>query len=169
MTALAVSRIRRMGSALRVASPADTATKKLVGSLSRRLGLRRPPRVLVTPGRLPPCVCAFFGRATILVPCGYLESLPRLSRSAVLVHELAHIRRGDHWVRRFELLITVVFWWHPLVWLARRELRLAEELCCDQWVLATLPAARRAYADALVDTADFLSLAPGACRRWPAA
>jgi len=157
---LTARRIGRLRSALRVAVPVDLANRRLVAGLSRRMGLRRVPDVWVVPARVPPCVHAFWSRPTILVPAGWLESLPPRSRAAVLVHELAHIRRGDHWVRRFELAVTAVLWWHPLVWLARRELRAAEELCCDQWVLATLPAARRAYADALVDTADFLSPAP---------
>src|SRR5205823_4185796 len=72
-------------------------------------------------------------------------------------HELAHLRRGDHWVRWLELLATAAYWWHPVVWWARRGLRTAEEQCCDAWVVWALPAARRAYADVLVDAVDFLS------------
>ena len=55
-----------------------------------------------------------------------------------------------------------LYWWHPVVWYARRELREAEEQCCDAWVVATLPGAGRAYASALLDTLDFLSAAPPA-------
>jgi hypothetical protein len=75
----------------------------------------------------------------------------------LLLHELAHLRRGDHWVRGLELLATGLFWWHPVVWLARRELREAEEQCCDAWVVWALPGAARAYATALVEAVDYLS------------
>jgi hypothetical protein len=76
---------------------------------------------------------------------------------AILAHELAHLRRRDHWVRRLELLVLALYWWHPAVWWARRELHEAEELCCDAWVVATLPGLAEAYAGALVETASFLS------------
>ena len=48
------------------------------------------------------------------------------------------------------------------LWFARRELREAEEHCCDAWVTATLPGAGKAYAAALLETLDFLSDAPPA-------
>jgi BlaR1 peptidase M56 len=65
-------------------------------------------------------------------------------------------------VRALEFLAMGLYWWHPVVWYARRELREAEEQCCDAWVVATLPGAGRAYASALLDTLDFLSAAPPA-------
>jgi hypothetical protein len=76
---------------------------------------------------------------------------------ALLTHELAHLRRRDHWVRALEFLATGAFWWHPIVWWARREIREAEEQCCDAWVVWAMPAVVRGYALALVETVDFLS------------
>src|SRR5262245_46438666 len=55
------------------------------------------------------------------------------------------------------MLATGVYWWHPLLWWARRRLREAEELCCDAWVVWAMPDARRCYADALMDTLDLLA------------
>jgi hypothetical protein len=60
------------------------------------------------------------------------------------------------------VVVTGLYWWHPVVWWARRGLRDAEEQCCDAWVLWALPAAARAYALALVETVDFLSEARAA-------
>ncbi|MFL5340548.1 MAG: hypothetical protein ACJ8F7_10395, partial [Gemmataceae bacterium] len=53
-----------------------------------------------------------------------------------------------------------LFWWFPLAWLARRELRRVEEECCDGRVLELLPDSARTYAEALLDTIDFLAEAP---------
>jgi RND family efflux transporter MFP subunit len=50
-----------------------------------------------------------------------------------------------------------LYWWDPVAWWARREVELAEERCCDAWVLWALPAAAGAYAEALVMTAVYLS------------
>src|SRR5262249_46134253 len=51
---------------------------------------------------------------------------------------------------------AALFWWCPVVWLARAGLRAAEEECCDAWVVWALPGLERQYAEALVDAADFL-------------
>lgn len=154
-----ISRALRFRRSLRLASAADGRLNKLVTTLSRRLGLNQTPCVILLSERMSPCVWAGLLRPTLALPTGWLDGLSRLQQTAVLVHELAHLRRRDHWVRWLELFAIAICWWHPVVWVARRELREAEELCCDGWVVATLPAARRAYADALVDTLDFLAIA----------
>jgi RND family efflux transporter MFP subunit len=78
-------------------------------------------------------------------------------RDAILAHELAHLKRRDHWVRRLGAVACGLYWWDPVAWWARREVELAEERCCDAWVLWALPKAAGAYADALVMTAAYLS------------
>jgi hypothetical protein len=100
------------------------------------------------------------GRPVLLLPVGLWERLTAEQRDSLLLHELAHVRRRDHWVRLFELVVTVLYWWHPVVWWARSELRRAEEDCCDAWVVWATPGKARAYAAALVETVDFLSEAP---------
>ena len=101
------------------------------------------------------------GLPRLLVPADFsLSGEEQLD--TLLVHELAHLRRRDHWVRVLEFVVMGLYWWHPVVWYARRELREAEEQCCDAWVVSTLPDAGRTYASALLDTLDFLSTAPAA-------
>jgi predicted nucleic acid-binding Zn-ribbon protein len=78
--------------------------------------------------------------------------LDEAGRRAVICHELAHLRRRDHWVCRAEMIIGWVYWWHPVVWWVRRRLREEADLSCDAWVTALLPHARRAYAQALLET-----------------
>jgi hypothetical protein len=93
----------------------------------------------------------------LLLPLQLINRIDAERRAALIAHELAHWRRGDYLVRWLELIVTAAFWWDPLVWLARRELREAEEQLCDAWVVWVLPDARRAYAAALVDTVEYLS------------
>jgi len=125
--------------------------------LAEKLHIRRLPELRLTNASLSPMLLFLGGRAQLILPVGMLESLDPHQRRAVLAHELAHLHRGDHWVRLFELFATAVLWWHPLLWLARFGLRDAEEQCCDAWVVSVLPDSRRRYADALVDAMELAS------------
>jgi hypothetical protein len=115
------------------------------------------PAIRLMPGAIAPLLWAGFGRTVLLLPARLTAEMDSERRSALMAHELAHLRRGDHFVRWLEIIVTALFWWHPVVWFARRELREAEEQLCDAWVVWVLPEARRAYASALVDTVEYLS------------
>jgi beta-lactamase regulating signal transducer with metallopeptidase domain len=98
-------------------------------------------------------------RATLLWPAGLEDRLDEAARRAVLIHELAHLKRRDHLSAWLEVSVTCLWWWHPIVWWAGREIRQYAELACDAWVVAQLPAERSRYAKALVDVCEFISLA----------
>jgi hypothetical protein len=83
--------------------------------------------------------------------------MPADRERAIAVHELAHLRRRDHWVRWLELLAGCLWWWNPLFWYVRSQLRRNAELACDAWVVSTLPGARRAYAEVLLEVSQLLS------------
>ncbi|MFM8872338.1 MAG: M56 family metallopeptidase [Phycisphaerales bacterium] len=71
-----------------------------------------------------------------------------------MTHELAHVRRRDHFVRWLDWAVVAWFWWNPLAWLARRGLRASEELACDALVLRTQDTAARDYGHCLVSVAE---------------
>ncbi len=142
---------------LRLARPAPRELGEEVGRLARRLKLSRCPEIHVVSGRISPMVWSVGRRSRILFPRGLLGQLTPEERSAILAHELAHVRRGDGWVRLLEFIATGLYWWHPVVWWARTQLRRAEEECCDAWVVSTWPEMARTYAAALLETLDFLS------------
>jgi beta-lactamase regulating signal transducer with metallopeptidase domain len=155
--ALAGLRVARFHRLLRQASPASPAVQDQARHLARRLGLPRCPSVWLVPGSLSPLLWALTGPPRLLMPAALLGRLSDQQRGTLLAHELAHLRRRDHWVRGLEMLVLGLYWWFPLVWWARWEIREAEEQCCDAWVVWALPAAARDYALAIVTTLDFLS------------
>jgi multidrug efflux system membrane fusion protein len=97
------------------------------------------------------------GRPRLLLPQELWDRLDDTQQDAILAHELAHLKRRDHWVRRFETVVMGLYWWFPIAWWTRRQLTRAEEECCDAWVLWALPASASAYAEALLATASYLS------------
>ncbi len=150
-------RVLRFQRALRVATAAPVFLRVEVEALARKMGVRRRPRTLVVPGALSPMLWAPFGGATVLFPDKLLDRLGAEGRQTLLLHEVAHLRRRDHWVRVLETVATALYWWHPLVWWARHEIQLAEEACCDSWVVSEMPDHRDTYAGALVEAVRFLS------------
>jgi beta-lactamase regulating signal transducer with metallopeptidase domain len=128
---------------------ASTSLQREVGELAARLGVRTPRvRVLAD---LPSPVVWCLRRPVLLWPRGLQDRLTAGGRRGVLVHELAHLRRRDHWVRWLELAAAVLYWWNPLFWYVRRQLRFHAELACDSWVTGILPEFRRDYAEALLE------------------
>src|SRR5262249_40063538 len=154
---VAALRVARFGRMLRHARPAPAALQAQTERLAHRLGLARCPGVWFVPAPVSPLLWALGRTPRLLLPEALWEGLTEPQRATLLLHELAHLRRGDHWVRRLELVAIGLYWWHPGVWWAGRQLREAEELCCAAWVVGALPDDADAYARALVETVTFLS------------
>jgi TonB family protein len=94
-------------------------------------------------------------RPVILLPA-YVENWPTEQRDVVVRHERAHIERRDWIWQAFAQVMTAVFWFHPLVWLAVAQMRQEAEHAADD---ATLAAGVQApdYADRLMAVARQLS------------
>jgi beta-lactamase regulating signal transducer with metallopeptidase domain/HEAT repeat protein len=116
--------------------------------VSDRLGLDEPPQLLRSEDAKMPFACGFF-TATIVLPAecdGW--SLDR--RRAVLLHELAHVRRHDLVGHTLGRVACAVYWFHPLVWSAAKQLRSESERACDDLALAC-GARATDYAEHLLD------------------
>ncbi len=154
--ALALYRSLRFSRLLRTTCQASATLATDAAGLARRLGVSPCPELRVVPAAISPMLW-FPGRSLqILLPAGLLRRLAPLELQALVAHELAHVCRRDHWVRRFELLVGALFWWHPVTWWARRAMRKAEEESCDAWVVHALPGHARAYAEGLLKTVEFV-------------
>ena len=116
--------------------------------VSDRLALDEPPRLLRSEDSKMPFACGFL-KATIVLPAecdGW--SLDR--RRAVLLHELAHVRRHDLVGHTLGRVACAVYWFHPLVWTAAKQLRSESERACDDLALAC-GARATDYAEHLLD------------------
>ncbi|HEY7116246.1 MAG TPA: M56 family metallopeptidase [Tepidisphaeraceae bacterium] len=155
-----IVRIGRFCHLLRQSETASDELRMLALTSARRIGLSRVPEVCFVPGLVCPMLFGVVGRPRVLVPRGLWGRLSPPQRSSLLMHEMAHLKRRDHWVRRVELAVVVLYWWWPVAWWARGRLREAEEACCDAWVIWTLPGVGRAYAGAILEAVEFVSAGP---------
>ena len=122
----------------------DPATLDLWNRCRAEAGVRRAVRLLVAP---PGWGAATGGclRPTVLLPADLLAGPPADLR-AVLLHELAHVRRFDVPADRVVSLLCCAHWFNPAAWWAAARWRAARESACDDAVLTRLaPADRPAY------------------------
>lgn len=104
----------------------------------------------------------------IVVPSDFEARYTAQERELVLAHERAHISAGDVQVNALAALAQCVFWFNPLVYVARAALRIDQELACDERVMQRHAHARRAYAEAMLKTQLAAHAVPLGCA-WPPA
>lgn len=145
----------------RASRQAPVSLQRQAAAIGRDLGLARIPEVHSTNARVMPLVWWTGGKVRVLIPAFLLTDLSREELHAILTHELSHVRRRDHIVRWLEWLACSAFWWNPVTWWARHQLRIAEEACCDRLALDTARACPRTYAGALLRVVTSTSAPPG--------
>jgi GWxTD domain-containing protein len=74
-------------------------------------------------------------RPAILLPVGLVAGLPAAQVEAILLHELAHIRRRDYLVNVLQAMVESLLFYHPAVWWVSGVVRMEREHCCDDLVL----------------------------------
>ncbi|MEP7002767.1 MAG: HEAT repeat domain-containing protein [bacterium] len=116
--------------------------------IADRIGLEEAPRLLQSSEAKMPFACGIL-KPTIVLPLES-ESWTLDRRRAVLLHELAHVRRHDLLGHTLGRLVCAVYWFHPLVWTAAKRLRSESERACDDLALACGTRATD-YAEHLLD------------------
>jgi uncharacterized protein (TIGR03435 family) len=116
--------------------------------LGAQMHLSRPVRLLVSALVEVPTVVGWL-RPVVLVPVGALGGLPAEYLEALLLHELAHIRRHDYLVNMLQGVAEALLFYHPAVWWVSGHIRAERELCCDD-VAVSVSGSALTYARALV-------------------
>jgi beta-lactamase regulating signal transducer with metallopeptidase domain len=121
--------------------------------LRDRMRITRHVRLGIIDGPTSPLATGLW-HAAILLPRLAL-SWSRERRQAVLLHELAHVRRRDCGVQLLAQAACALYWFNPLIWIAAANLRRERERACDDEVLR-LGAQPSSYASHLLDIARHL-------------
>jgi uncharacterized protein (TIGR03067 family) len=153
---LAIRRHRRLFPILASSQPADPLLVRDARRLASAIGLRRCPSICLTAAQVCPFAVSGIKGARVVLPESLLSTLSREQAKTILAHEIAHVKRGDHWIRLANVCVLALHWWNPVAWWATHELQRAEEECADAWVVWLLPERRRDYGRTLLQTVEYM-------------
>jgi len=131
----------------RLTKPINRFWQQKVKILAERLRITRPIRLLESCWVPVPSVIGWL-RPVILVPSAALTGTTPQQLEALLLHELAHIRRYDYLVNLLQTIVEILGFYHPAVWWISRRMRIERENCCDD-LAADMLGDKLTYARAL--------------------
>lgn len=140
----------------------ENVPKFLEESLARlvdRVGVRRSIDLLQSTRCKVPLTLGWL-RPVILLPASTLTGLNRDDLEAILLHELAHIRRHDYGVQLLQSVIETIFFYHPAAWWLSYRIRIEREFCCDDLAVRAGGLRCQDYARTLAALEGLRSAAP---------
>jgi len=131
----------------------------LFTNTAKKLGLKKLPGIVLSKNIASPAVFGTF-RPVLVLPADTVRHLSQNRTEHILLHELAHIKRGDLKVNSLYMLLQIVYWFNPLLWLLRRRLQHLRELCCDATVAGILRDKTTDYRETILQNAKWLLTGP---------
>lgn len=98
--------------------------------LQCRLQVTGPVRFLLSRRVNVPTVVGWV-QPVVLIPLSALSHLSPQQLDALILHELAHIRRLDTMTNMLLVLVETLLFYHPAVWWVSRQVRIEREHACD--------------------------------------
>lgn len=133
--------------------PIDEAWEKHLQKLASQLKIPRRVKLLISQYIQVPVMIGFL-KPVILLPVAMFNSLTAEQLEAILLHELAHIKRNDYLLNIFQSIVETILFFNPFVWWISKNIRLEREHCCDDLVL-TNQVQPLHYAKALVALEEY--------------
>ncbi|WP_118949520.1 M56 family metallopeptidase [Taibaiella helva] len=137
---------------------AEPVWAEVVRDLAARTGVRQAVRLAESAAIKVPMAMGHL-KPLILLPVGLMTALPMAEIEAILLHELAHIRRRDYLVNLLQRFTETLFFFNPAVWWLSSLMRAEREHCCDDITL-TQVGNKKHYINALVSCQEYVLQAP---------
>lgn len=122
----------------------------LLQEVAERFQLRTVGKLQLVDARVSSMFWAEPGNLAIVLPRQFVISLSDDQQRCIIAHELGHVVRRDHRGNVFAFLVSTLFRWNPMAWLARRQISATAEACCDALALERLNGLRKSYAATLL-------------------
>ncbi|MBW8684833.1 M56 family metallopeptidase [Chitinophaga rhizophila] len=114
--------------------PIDEAWEHHLHKLKSQLHIPRRVKLLISQYIQVPVMIGCI-RPVILLPVAMFNNLTAEQLEAILLHELAHIKRNDYLLNIFQSIVETILFFNPFVWWISKNIRLEREHCCDDIVL----------------------------------
>lgn len=108
----------------------DPGIEREFRQLCGEMHIRRPIALRVMGDVTSPALTIGL-RPTVLLPSSLLGADREQERRFAVLHELTHLKRGDHLVMAWYGLLRCLWWFHPVVYLMEKPFRLDMESACD--------------------------------------
>ena len=114
--------------------PAEASWQRFVNETADQLGIVQNVTVYLSSLAKSPLTIGYI-KPLILLPIASINQLTAEQLEAVLLHELAHIRRSDYLINLLMSIIEIILFFNPFTRLLSRQIKEERENCCDDWVL----------------------------------
>ena len=111
--------------------PVLQSWEEKVKVLSHQLGIQKDIGIKASALVNGPVLIGYL-KPVILLPLGMLSGLQPEQVEAVIIHELAHVKRNDYLINLLVSLTEILFFYHPAYWWLSSELNKLREQCCDE-------------------------------------
>lgn len=136
----------------------DYQLKEKLKMLSHKLGISQAIEIMQSGVAQSPVVIGYF-KPIILIPLGMLSHLSPQELEAILIHELAHIRRKDYLVNILQRFLEIVFFFNPAVLWISNLIRNERENCCDD-IAISITGSKTTYIQALISCEEYKMTTP---------
>lgn len=116
--------------------PIDVAWEKHLERLAAQLRIPRRVKLLISQHIGVPVMIGFL-KPVILMPIAMFNNLTAEQLEAILLHELAHVKRNDYLLNIFQSIVETILFFNPFIWWISKNIRLEREHCCDDLVIAS--------------------------------
>ncbi len=143
--------MRFVGDLRRCRPVEDEESNRMFQMLLKRLNLSQEIQLIETSSSVcsVPAVYGTF-HPRVLLPLEITGNLTHQEIEKILVHELVHIKRKDHWVNCFQQIISSMYFYHPLVWIFNRIVNQIREQACDDHSVNQFPDKKESYSECLL-------------------
>jgi beta-lactamase regulating signal transducer with metallopeptidase domain len=132
------------------ASPVqDTTILNILQKCRSRLGVKRAVRLVSSDQSLSPFTMGII-RPVIYLPNLLVNSDRKTLLQAILAHETAHIKCCDDLWFKLQHIVQILYFFHPAVWYANRQINLSRECLCDSIALSKCNMSTRTYGGSLL-------------------
>jgi beta-lactamase regulating signal transducer with metallopeptidase domain/ankyrin repeat protein len=137
MVLLLVQRFVFVKKLIQQAEDADGEILKIFAQCRKDMGVTREINLKYSSVTASPAVCGLF-KPTILIPVSLSRAFDSQQLRSIVLHELAHVKRGDLTISFVQTILQIFYFYNPLLWLANSKIRNVREQAVDEMVLVAM-------------------------------